>query len=445
MIQVVTNNRELFDFPEFEYISLEQAVKEVESWDRIQFDTETGGRNPHICDLLCAQFGNKAVGKQIVIDCSSIDIRAFKKALETKLIIGQNLKFDCQFLYKYEIIPTNTWDTMIAEQVLYLGYPYVKMTDAEYKFENYDFPYHRTSDGYLTLSFALDALCKKYLNIEMDKTVRGEIIWRGFDSAVIKYAAMDVVPLEDIYEKQIQAAKYKNCLKAVELQCRVVPTMAYLEWCGIKLSEEKWQKKMEEDSDALNQAENDLNKWLVEKSKTDARFKPYVHINLQGDLFSGFDSEPKVSISWSSPKQIIPIFQLLGFNTEVKDKKSSDMKDSIMEKVLSTQKGIDDEFLKKYFLYQEKKKVVTTYGQQYLDAINPKTGRIHSTFRQIGADSSRMACGSKESDTDLAKLKKISESRCKYVQLQNLPADDVTRGAFVPNNGNLMTSCDYSA
>lgn len=31
------------------------------------------------------------------------------------------------------------------------------------------------------------------------------------------------------------------------------------------------------------------------------------------------------------------------------------------------------------------------------------------------------------------------------MQIQNLPADDATRGAFVPNPGNLMCSCDFSA
>lgn len=31
------------------------------------------------------------------------------------------------------------------------------------------------------------------------------------------------------------------------------------------------------------------------------------------------------------------------------------------------------------------------------------------------------------------------------MQLQNLPSDKVTRSCFVPESGNLMTSCDYSA
>lgn len=56
-----------------------------------------------------------------------------------------------------------------------------------------------------------------------------------------------------------------------------------------------------------------------------------------------------------------------------------------------------------------------------------------------------MSCGSKNTNADLAKLKGIPASRCKMVQLQNLPSDEITRGSFIPNDGNLFTSCDYSA
>ena len=34
---------------------------------------------------------------------------------------------------------------------------------------------------------------------------------------------------------------------------------------------------------------------------------------------------------------------------------------------------------------------------------------------------------------------------CIYPQLQNLPSDEFTRASFIPEEGNLMTSCDYAA
>ena len=81
------------------------------------------------------------------------------------------------------------------------------------------------------------------------------------------------------------------------------------------------------------------------------------------------------------------------------------------------QKGVNDEFIHLFYdKYQEAAKICSTYGHQYIDAINPKTGRIHTTFRQLGAISGRMSCGnSKENDIDLAKYKGISSSRCTFV------------------------------
>lgn len=98
-----------------------------------------------------------------------------------------------------------------------------------------------------------------------------------------------------------------------------------------------------------------------------------------------------------------------------------------------------------YFSYKEHSKTVGTYGQSYLNAINPITGRIHTSFRQLGAKSGRMSCGSKEENTDLTKYKELPKGSCGYPQLQNLPSDHETRAAFVSEKGNLLVSCDYSA
>lgn len=58
-----------------------------------------------------------------------------------------------------------------------------------------------------------------------------------------------------------------------------------------------------------------------------------------------------------------------------------------------------------------------------------------------------MSCGSsKQSNEDLAKLKKISPSECKYPNIQQLPADDATRGAFTSQRPDTMIcSADFSA
>lgn len=421
MIYLVTKQQQLFDSEEFTIISPEQSLEIMKDWEVVQFDTETSGRDPHICQLLCAQFGHNGI--QIVVDCQSVNINLYKNILETKPLIGHNLKFDLQFLYNYAIIPTKIWDTMIVEQLLYLGYPPAGQLGG--------------------ISFSLKAVADRRLGIDIDKTVRGEIIWRGLDTKVILYAAGDVVELENIRNSQLKDLEEKQCFNGALLENSFVPAIAYLEWCGIKLDEKKWKEKMANDQANLKVAEQQLNDFVANMAIT-SNF-PFCTVNLQGDLFAGFDTKPKCNINWSSSKQVIPFAKYLGFNTNVKDKKTGENKDSVLEKALSVQKGINDEFLDLYFKYQEYSKVVTSFGQGHLDSINPVTGRLHTSFKQLGTTSGRMSCGNNQPNTDLSKFKKLPLGRCKYFNLQQLPADEQTRSAFVSEPGNKFVSCDYSA
>lgn len=52
---------------------------------------------------------------------------------------------------------------------------------------------------------------------------------------------------------------------------------------------------------------------------------------------------------------------------------------------------------------------------------------------------------SKQSDTDLEKYKKFPQGSCKFLNMQQLPSDKITRSCFVAQKGNLFCSCDYSA
>ena len=96
MIYLCTNQTFLF-IDVFEHITPDKALEIMSEWNRIQVDTETNGRDCHINDLLCVQFGNKKADTQIVVDLSTVDIRIFKTLMETKLLIFQNGKFDIQF------------------------------------------------------------------------------------------------------------------------------------------------------------------------------------------------------------------------------------------------------------------------------------------------------------------------------------------------------------
>ena len=417
MIYLVTKQQQLFESDLYKVIDELKALEMMKDWNLVQFDSETNGRDAHLCDFLCVQFGNDKTDSRIVVDTSTVDVRLFKEVLETKRIIGHNLKFDLQFLYNYSIVPTKVYDTMIVEQVLYLGYP--------------------SSEK----SYSLKAVAWDRFGIDIDKSIRGDIIWKGLSPDVILYAAGDVTYLERIMQSQIADCKRKECIKAAQLECDAVPAMAYLEWCGIMLDRDKWKAKMKNDETNLEVRRKALNHFV----ESNPSLHEFYIIDPQGDLFTGFDLTPKCTINWDSSKQVIQICKVLGFDTTVQDKKTGEDKDSVLEKTLKAQKGINDEFLKLYFDYKESSKVVSTYGQGHLNAINPKTGRIHTTFKQIGASSGRMSCGSKQANTDLAKAKGISPSACAYPNLQQLPADEPTRSSFVAPEGYLMVSADFSA
>ena len=417
MIYLVSGQQILFNNPEYKTITVEESLEMMKDCEILQYDSETTGRDARICDILCIQFGNKAKDFQIVVDCTTIDITIYKDVLKDKLLVGQNLKFDLQFLYNYGIVPRNVYDTMIVEQLLYLGYP----------------------AG--IISFSLAAIAQRRLGIDIDKSIRGQIIWRGLDTQVIIYAANDVKWLEDIMWSQVADCKKKDCLKGAKLECDFVPVISYLEWCGIKLDETKWKAKMVKDKEFLISAEDKLNKFVT----SNPSLSKFTIINRQGNLFEGFDTEPKCTINWSSSRQVVEVAKILGFNTTVQDKKTKEDKDSVLEKHLKGQKGINDEFLKLYFDYQEHAKVVSSFGQSQLNMINPKTGRCHTIYKQLGASSGRMSCGSQQPNEDLAKLKKIRPKECTYCNFQQLPADDDTRGSFVSEKDNIFCSCDYSA
>ena len=445
MIYLVSAQTLLFESTEYKSISISESLQLLNKCSIIQYDSETTGRDAHINKLLSAQFGSKIYDFQIVVDCTTINIINYKEILESKYIVGQNLKFDLQFLYNYNIIPRKVYDTMIVEQLLYLGW---SNDPKEPSF----------------ISMSLASIAKRRLNLDIDKTVRGEIIWRGLDEKVILYAAGDVKFLEDIMYLQVQDCRQKRCLIGAKLECDFVPVIAYMEWSGIKLDVNKWKIKMQKDINNLEEAKRALDNFVI----NNPALKEFVYIDRQGDLFTGYDTDPKCNISWSSSQQVIKVAKILGFDTTVQDKNTGEDKDSVIEKQLKKQKGINDEFLRLYLGqgeegdddyfagHQGAKKVVTSFGQGHLNAINPNTNRIHTSYKQIGCDTGRLSCGSTQVNTDLAKLKglplKISSvmkkkgvSTCTYPNMQQLPNDEETRSCFIADKGNKWVSCDYNA
>lgn len=421
-------SRQTTAFTEFKQITVEESLTLIKSWGNLlQYDSETDGLDCHINKLLCIQIGSCKSDEQVVIDATTVDVSIYKDVIEECMLFGQNLKFDLKFLYNYNIKPRNIYDTMTVEQFLHLGYPSGQ------------------------IDYSLKGIAERRLGIFIDKTVRGQIIWKGITPEVIQYAATDVKYLYDIMKSQLKDLnKIPNARIGAKIECHFVPIVAYMEWCGIKLDENKWKEKMKCDKERYETSLNALNDYCLHHPK----LQKYVTKNLQGDLFLGFDSTPYFNIDWQKD-EALNVVRDLGFNTSTISKATNKDSESMAEKILSTQKGVDDTFLKLYLDYQGYYKVSSSFGQNHLNTINPKTGRVHTEYRAIGTVTGRMACGSDKNNNDLAKYKglpinptnkqKQKGLGCSYPNFQQLPHDEITRACFVSEPGNLFCSCDYSS
>lgn len=448
MIYFVTGQGELFEFPDARYkcISVEESLKILEPLRVVGLDTETTGTEIWQGKLLTLQLGNKE--NQVVIDCMTIDVKQYKDYLESdRLFIIHNAKFDLRWLYKEHIVVRNVYDTYLAEKILFLGFP----------------------PGIVSLS--LQACCDRYLHIYLDKTVRGQI-HAGMTEEVIVYAANDVVHLEDIMNLQLITINARGQKVALDIENEFVRVLAYIEYCGIKLDPIKWKAKMDKDAERLRIAEQKLNDWVVDyvmkkndpsliarnydthKKGKSAKLADNVYVVIpQPSLFAEFDTGPQCIINWNSSKQVIKLFEELGFDLLVKDKKTGKMKKSVESKFIELQAS-KSSIVPLYLEYSAAFKVVTSFGQNFLDAINPVTQRIHPTFNQM-MDTGRLSCGSggkgkggKTKDDDIAEeadenKDTPTQANNKSVNVQQLPATEETRAAFVPEKGHLLVDCDY--
>lgn len=487
MIYLVSKNKGLFSPTKYKQAEFSEAIKMLLPLRWVQFDTETKGLDPHTKELLTIQLGCKKF--QVVFDWTTLtvseklELKAYFESDRT--FIGWNLMFDLGFLYVNNIWPKHIWDGMIAEKLIFLGYPpvisvtlYNKLKLTEYT------PVQDQVTGeikYYEISYSLRAAALRRCGIDIDKTVRGRIIEEGLTEEVVVYAAGDVMWLEDIKAAQDVELDKQDLQRAMTFECEFIKPLAYAKHCGVHLDTSKWTEKMNNDLTRLRNAEKALNDWVVqwEKDKEQSttskdtiyidhnvhtqseiqlairngytrcpsedkphplypsitleayKRKPakskYTIVDRQMNLFSGFDLEPKCIINWSSSKQVLPLFEELGIQVKTFDKKTKKEKKSIEEKMLSPQA---DKFpiIPLYLDYQGASKVVSTYGENWLKAINSKTGRIHVELHSIGTDTARVSSGG-----GVYKL-----------NLQNLPHDEETRACFTAEEGNVWISCDYS-
>jgi DNA polymerase-1 len=390
VIFLITGQQEFCENDVYKISTVEECIKYCQQLSYIGCDSETTGFSAWSNKLLLLQLGDK--NNQYVIDYSTVDIKQFKTLLESKDLIFHNAQFDLRFLYHHRIVPTKVHDTFLAECIIQQG-----LNDE---------------------SKGLKAVAQRYCQVELDKSVRGQIHWRGLDASVIKYAARDVEFLETIYLQQLELIKQSNSTEQLRLEEEYVKVLAYIAYSGMKLDVEAWQKKCNNDKLELHRTEEVLNTWAIESNNPK-------WVDNQLDLFS---DEKKCKINWNSQKQVIPIFKDLGFDLLVQDKKTGKMKYSVEEPVLLGQ--ISKHPLAALYLdYKKSEKVVSTYGENWFDMINPVSQRIHTSFWQL-RDTFRLSSGSKNEGTP---------------NFQNIPSDSATRECFIPEKGKVFIDADYSS
>lgn len=458
MIYIVTLQL-LPESDKYQLISPQSALQLLEPLRKVGLDTETRGFDPYTKELIMLQLG--CYEFQVVIDLTTVSIEFLREYLESdRLFIGWNIKFDLKFLLHQKIIVKNCFDGFLAEKLMWLGYP----------------------SG--IHGMGLKAAGERYLGVELDKTVRGKVMWAGLSEDVIEYGANDVKYLERIMDAQMKELEKRNLQTAIIYENKSVNWVAYTEYCGVKVNIEKWGYKMILDNFNAKVFENALNDWVIAATKgepyayhylqtegwadpkdlqrarekmwgerypdadikgpvrgyfeawrvrVDAKLSNrYIKEDLQGDLWEGFNTKPTCLINWDSPQQIIPLFKQLGFNLLAKDKETGEWKDSVGAEVIEPQQAISS-IAYLYLQYKAARKVTTTYGQNVIDQINERSRRIHTNFNQLGTDTGRLSSGGKDKKNNI-----------EYLNFQNFPADPETRACFVADKGMKWISCDYS-
>lgn len=314
-------------------------VSHLSKFDTFAFDIETTGLNPIDSRILLVQVG---FPDHSYVIRGGADLSRLIPFLQdhkwTKII--QNAKFDTKFfLNYYKVKVSGIYDTFIAENLL--------------------FP-----DSFGGTS--LEALADKYLGIKLNKETRKSFFDMKpdalFSDEQLKYASEDVEVLFGIMEAQRVKLEEAGLTKVAELEFELAPVVGAMELSGVPIEVPKWRRILEE------------YKGKHETSR----------LRMHELLFDGIDSTEQLgiftrdSINLNSPKQIKQAFANLGITMEKTD-----------ERTLSL---INHPAAIELLEYRKFQKILTSYGESFLDKIHPFTGRIHADYQQMGTATGRFAC-----------------------------------------------------
>ena len=365
--------------------TIDDVVKYCSTKTVLGVDTGTEGLDFTCKKMIMLQIGDNE--KQFVIDTRIVDIEPLRKVLENNTItkIFHNAKFDYKFIKKWSNISCeNVYDTFLTERVLNCG-----------------------KDNY---GYGLKDVCKRYLNVDINKDVRNQFIGlsgQPFTTPQIIYGAKDVEYLIKIRTHQLPNIDKNRLNNTVKLENDAVLAFADIEYNGLSLDVEKWSKL--EDINSKNA--DTLGESLDNMIRDDHRVKHFVSTYVQTDMFTPVEEIRDIDIKWTSPKQVLAVFNCLVPELDNVNGKQ-------MYKYRFKFPIID-----KYVKYKEAMKLCTSYGDAFFKNL-AGDNKIHTNFHQI-LDTGR-----------------VSSSK---PNMQQIPADNVYRNCFIAEDGWSFVSADYSS
>lgn len=381
--------------------------KELMLSDSLSIDTETNGLDIFSATWLLLQV--KTCNKTFIFDVRKLGkhinyiIELIKSS--DKLVLLHNAKFDMKVIFvNTGVMLTNVYDSMVTEVLI--------------------------NQGIGKQYYSLKELVEKYCNCTLDKEIREEFYKYSedtFSNELLTYSALDVEYLGKIYEEHMKLIYSSNQTKVYDLEMKLIAPVTSMELNGVLLDRNAWIKLQDTAEKEIARAKEgileyilntlDFSKYETAFNAAEALLIPVKTKKLTSALMQitnpgAVKSWYKDNININSHSQIKGIFHILGIplkSTEENELKKIQLSSPLANLLL---------------IHREHSKKLSTYGEKFLDHINPTTGRIHSEFNQVGTQSGRFSSDSPN--------------------LQNIPKEEEYRSCFVSGEGKSFLCLDYS-
>src|SRR5437868_902816 len=327
---------------------LNRAVTELSSRQAIGLDTETTDLDPYLARLRLIQLATP--DGVFIIDPNRFletDLKRGEALAPLRQLfssprpikIAHNAKFDAKFIkHNLGVDLVGLFDTLLASQLV--------------------------SAGDIEERHGLNAIAARYLNEEVDKTERLSNWEFELSESQLQYAARDAAVLIPLREKLIDRIKSLGLIQCAQLEFECVMPVVDIELTGFYMNKGRWLEQLAIVEERRAELANELQEMLGEGVAQASLFGP-----------------PRANINLDSQQQVTEAMNRLGIPLP-------DSTRNWKLQPLAAQYPIVAKLLE----YRTMQKALTSYGQNVIEFINPKTGRLHADFRQIGAPTGRFAC-----------------------------------------------------